>query len=222
MYEINYFNRPFLGRTEQYVYFGGLCYLTIRVLSLSMVPNYTALSHGLKIMLKYVLGWISRSHEMNPSMKPGASKQTQRRMEGLSSWRDGRHLFSCFSSGRRPSANSTQSGRPEEHMVRGAPQYPRVPYAPFQINTRVHLARRDPPSAQTEQAENKCRAPKQINLRAIQNARDRILFILAKGKHGDRALNIWGDPCNGEVSQSSYIVNRKVIKGKCRRSRLEK
>ncbi|KAF4116370.1 hypothetical protein G5714_003859 [Onychostoma macrolepis] len=40
-------------------------------------------------MLKYVLGWISRSHEMNPSMKPGASKQTQRRMEGLSSWRDG-------------------------------------------------------------------------------------------------------------------------------------
>ncbi|KAL1277787.1 hypothetical protein QQF64_024460 [Cirrhinus molitorella] len=66
----------------------------------------------------------------------------------------------------------TQSGRPEEHMVRGAPQYPRVPHAPFQINTRVHLARRDPPSAQTEQAENKCRSPKQINRRAIQNARD--------------------------------------------------
>lgn len=102
----------------------------------------------------------------------------------------------------------TQSGRPEEHMVRGAPQYPRVPHAPFQINTRVHLARRDPPSAQTEQAENKCRSPKQINLRAIQNARDgsageeKIRFILAKGKHGDKALNIWGDPWNGEVSQS--------------------
>lgn len=79
----------FLEELNSMVYFGGLCYLTIRVLSLSILPNYTALSHVLKIMLKYVLGWISRSHEMNPSMKPGASKQTQRRMEGLSSWRDG-------------------------------------------------------------------------------------------------------------------------------------
>lgn len=67
----------------------------------------------------------------------------------------------------------TQSGRTEKHMVRGAPQYPRVPHAPFQINTRVHLAQRDPPSAQTEHAENKCRSPKQINPRAIQNARAR-------------------------------------------------
>ncbi|KAA0705969.1 Coatomer subunit zeta-1 [Triplophysa tibetana] len=47
-------------------------------------------------------------------------------------------------------------------------QNPRVPHAPFQINTRVRLARRDPPSAQTESTENKCRSPKQINPCAIQ------------------------------------------------------
>lgn len=75
----------FLEELNGMVYFRGLCYLTIRVLSLSIVTNYTALSHGLKIILKYVLCWISRSHEMNPSMKPGAFNQTQRRMEGLSS-----------------------------------------------------------------------------------------------------------------------------------------
>lgn len=66
-----------------------------------------------------------------------------------------------------------QSGRTDKHMLRGAPQYPRVPHAPFQINTRVHLAQQDPPSAQTENAENKCRCPKQINPRAIQKARAR-------------------------------------------------
>lgn len=61
----------FLEELNGMVYFGGLCYLTSRVLSLSIVPNYTALSCCLKIILKYVL-WISRSHEMNLSMKPGA------------------------------------------------------------------------------------------------------------------------------------------------------
>lgn len=102
-------------------------------------------------------------------------------------------------------------------------QYPRVPHTPFQINTRVRLARRDPPSAQTERTENKCRSPKQINPCAIQGSparrdpvgdgstgREKTRFILAKGKHGDRPLNIWVE----WRGFTEYIVNRKVIRRK--------
>lgn len=112
------------------------------------------------------------SHELTPSVKPGAFEQTQkRRMEGLSSL--GPQFLSLLFLVRK--LRPCQYASPNQGVQRNtwsaeASQNPRVPPAPFQINTRVRLGRRDPPSAQTENTENKCRSPKQINPCAIQSS----------------------------------------------------